>query len=159
MWSKYDRIASISDDVTVTFLKKFPSLKSKIVLMENVLSKAFIDEQAEAFSIKNEMPDGSVKLLSIGRFCEAKNFDNVPEIASVIKLKGIDFKWYIIGFGADENLIKSKITEYKMEDTVIIPGKRIILIRTLKRAMFMFSRQDTRENPLPSGKHKFLINP
>ncbi len=124
MWSKYDCIVSISDDVTATFLKKFPSLKSKIVLMENILSKAFIDEQAEAFSVKFEMPDGSVKLLSIGRFCEAKNFDNVPEIASIIKSKGIDFKWYIIGFGADESLIKSKITEYKMEDTVIILGKK-----------------------------------
>ena len=124
MWSKYDRIASISDDVTVTFLKKFPSLESKIVLMENVLSKAFIDEQAEAFSVKSEMPDDSVNLLSIGRFCEAKNFDNVPEIASIIKSKGIDFKWYIIGFGADENLIKSKIAEYKMENTVIILGKK-----------------------------------
>ena len=124
MWSKYDRIASISDDVTVTFLKKFPSLKSKIVLMENVLSKAFIDEQAEVFGVKDEMPDGSVKLLSIGRFCEAKNFDNVPEIASVVKSKGIDFKWYIIGFGADERLIKSKIAEYKMENTVIILGKK-----------------------------------
>ena len=124
MWSKYDRIASISDDVTVTFLKKFPSLESKIVLMENVLSKAFIDEQAEVFGVKDEMPDGSVKLLSIGRFCEAKNFDNVPEIASVVKSKGIDFKWYIIGFGADERLIKSKIAEYKMENTVIILGKK-----------------------------------
>ncbi len=124
MWSKYDCIVSISDDVTATFLKKFPSLKSKIVLMENILSKAFIDEQAEAFSVKCEIPDGSVKLLSIGRFCEAKNFDNVPEIASIIKSKGIDFKWYIIGFGADESLIKSKIAEYKMEDTVIILGKK-----------------------------------
>ncbi len=124
MWSKYDCIVSISDDVTATFLKKFPSLKSKIVLMENILSKAFIDEQAEAFSVKCEIPDGSVKLLSIGRFCEAKNFDNVPEIASVIKSKGIDFKWYIIGFGADESLIKSKIAEYKMEDTVIILDKK-----------------------------------
>ncbi|MDE6766970.1 MAG: glycosyltransferase, partial [Eubacterium sp.] len=60
----------------------------------------------------------------IGRFCDAKNFDNVPEIASIIKAKNIDFKWYIIGFGNDELLIKSKIKEFKMEDTVIILGKK-----------------------------------
>ena len=70
------------------------------------------------------MDDSCVKLLSIGRFCEAKNFDNVPEIASIIKSKGIDFRWYIIGYGADENLIKSKIAQYNMEDTVIILGKK-----------------------------------
>lgn len=30
------------------------------------------------------------KLLSIGRFCEAKNYDNVPDICKRITEKGID---------------------------------------------------------------------
>lgn len=124
MWSKFDNIVSISDDVTRAFLSTFPSLENKIVKIENILSKDFIEEQADLFNVKNEMTGDSVKLLSIGRFCEAKNFDNVPEIASIIKSKGIDFRWYIIGYGADENLIKSKIEQYNMEDTVIILGKK-----------------------------------
>ena len=124
MWSNFDNIVSISDDVTRAFLSTFPSLENKIVKIENIISKDFIEEQADLFNVKNEMTDDSVKLLSIGRFCEAKNFDNVPEIASIIKSKGVDFKWYIIGYGADENLIKSKITQYNMEDTVIILGKK-----------------------------------
>ena len=124
MWSKFDNIVSISDDVTRAFLSTFPSLENKIVKIENILSKDFIEEQADLFNVKNEMTDDSVKLLSIGRFCEAKNFDNVPEIASIIKSKNVDFKWYIIGYGADENLIKSKIEQYNMEDTVIILGKK-----------------------------------
>ena len=124
MWSKFDNIVSISDDVTRAFLSTFPSLENKIVKIENILSKDFIEEQADLFNVKNEMTDDSVKLLSIGRFCEAKNFDDVPEIASIIKSKGVEFKWYIIGYGADENLIKSKIAQYNMEDTVIILGKK-----------------------------------
>lgn len=124
MWSKFDNIVSISDDVTRAFLSTFPSLENKIVKIENILSKDFIEEQANLFNAENEMTDDSVNLLSIGRFCEAKNFDNVPEIASIIKSKGIDFRWYIIGYGADESLIKSKITQYNMEDTVIILGKK-----------------------------------
>lgn len=124
MWSRFDNVVSISDDVTAAFLKKFPELKSKIVLIENILSKTFIEEQSNAFDVSNEMPADSIKLLSIGRFCEAKNFDNVPEIASLIKAKGVDFKWYIIGYGSDEALIKSKIAEYNISDTVIILGKK-----------------------------------
>ncbi|SJZ40346.1 glycosyltransferase [Eubacterium coprostanoligenes] len=124
MWSKFDNIVSISDDVTRAFLSTFPSLENKIVKIENILSKDFIEEQADLFNVKNEMTGDSIKLLSIGRFCEAKNFDDVPEIASIIKSKGVDFKWYIIGYGADENLIKSKIAQYNMEDTVIILGKK-----------------------------------
>lgn len=124
MWSKFDNIVSISDDVTRAFLSTFPSLENKIVKIENILSKDFVEEQADLFNVENEMTGDSVKLLSIGRFCEAKNFDNVPEIASIIKSKGIDFRWYIIGYGADENLIKSKIAQYNMDDTVIILGKK-----------------------------------
>lgn len=124
MWSKFDNIVSISDDVTRAFLSTFPSLENKIVKIENILSKDFIEEQANFFNVENEMTSDSIKLLSIGRFCEAKNFDNVPEIASIIKSKGVDFKWYIIGYGADENLIKSKIAQYNMEDTVFILGKK-----------------------------------
>lgn len=124
MWSKFDNIVSISDDVTRAFLSTFPSLENKIVKIENILSKDFIEEQADLFNVENEMTGDSIKLLSIGRFCEQKNFDNVPEIASIIKSKGIDFKWYIIGYGGEEELIRSKISEFGMEDTVIILGKK-----------------------------------
>ncbi len=123
-YKKMNYIACVSNQNQKTFYTLFPELKNKTIVIENILSEQFIKNEADKINVINEMPDGSVKLLSIGRFCEAKNFDNVPEIASIIKSKGIDFKWYIIGFGADERLIKSKIAEYKMEDTVIILGKK-----------------------------------
>lgn len=123
MWSAYDHIVSISDDVTKAFLKKFPSLGNKMVLIENISSKSNIKMQSVLFNAAGEF-DGSINLLSVGRFCEAKNFDNVPEIASIIQSKGIDFKWYIIGYGGEEPVIRSKIKEFHMEDTVIILGKK-----------------------------------
>lgn len=124
MWSAYDNIISISNDVTSAFLSKFPSLENKIVYIENILSKDFIDGQADLIDVSKEMDNNSIKLLSIGRFSEAKKFDEVPQIASIIQSKGINFKWYLIGYGGDEELIRSKITEFNMEDTVIILGKK-----------------------------------
>jgi glycosyltransferase involved in cell wall biosynthesis len=62
-------------------------------------------------------------LLSIGRFCEAKNYDNVPDICKRITEKGIDVKWYIIGYG-DDTLIRQKIKDAGMENHVVILGKR-----------------------------------
>ena len=49
-----------------------------------------------------------MKLLSIGRFTHAKNYDNVPDIARrIVADHGIDdLRWYIIGFGGDEQLIR-----------------------------------------------------
>lgn len=125
MWEKYDYIASISDNVTEAFLKKFPSLKDKIVLIENINSPRFIKQQAELMNVSDEMPnDNSIKLLSIGRFSNQKNFDNVPDICRRLLNKGCNIKWYIIGYGTDEQLIRNKIAENNMQENVVILGKK-----------------------------------
>ncbi|MBR1676337.1 MAG: glycosyltransferase [Clostridia bacterium] len=125
MWDKYDYIASISDNVTESFVSVFPSLKEKIVLIENILPKKYILSKIDEFSVESEMPDdGSIKLLSIGRFCTAKNFDNVPDICKRLIEKGLNVKWYLIGYGGDEQLIKNKIAEAEMQDRVVILGKK-----------------------------------
>ena len=71
------------------------------------------------------MPDnGTVRLLSIGRFCYAKNFDNIPEICRIIVNKGIKINWYLIGYGGDENLIRQKICDTGMQNNVFILGRK-----------------------------------
>ena len=124
MWSKYHRIASISDAVTESFLKVFPSLASRIVLIENILPEKLVRTEATA-DVSAEMPDdGTVRLLSIGRFSSAKNFDNVPDICRRLLEMGLAVKWYLIGYGGDEALIRRKITESGMEEHVMILGKK-----------------------------------
>lgn len=124
VWNSYDYIASISPEVTRSFLTVFPSLAAKIVDIENMLSSAFILGRAEEKDVSRELT-GDINLLSIGRYCNAKNYDNVPDIAKRMIGHGfVNFKWYIIGFGGSEALIKSKIKEAGMEDHVILLGKK-----------------------------------
>lgn len=125
MWEKYDYIAAISNNVAETFLQVFPLLKEKIVLLKNILPYNYILQKAGSFSVSNEMPkEDGVRVLSIGRFCSAKNFDSVPEICKIIRERGINLKWYLIGYGNEEGLIRKKIKENNMEDYVIILGKK-----------------------------------
>ena len=125
VWSGYDHIASISPDCTRSFLKAFPSLESKIIEIENILSPDFVRAQADLLDVSDEMPPVGLRLLSVGRYTQAKNYDNVPDIASRIIQHGItDFKWYIIGFGGEEALIRQKIDEAGMRDYVILLGKK-----------------------------------
>jgi len=135
VWNAYDHVISISSDVTKTFLQVFPSLSGKIVEMENILSPVFVRKRTELISeneVEKEIPqeEGVIRLLSVGRFCEAKNYDNVPDICQEInsKLKTqnskLRIKWFLIGFGGDEELIRKKIEEAGMQDYVIILGKK-----------------------------------
>ena len=124
MWSEYDHIASISENVTDTFLSTFPSLKNKIILIENIMPMQYMSQLADEFSAKEEMPKSEVSLLTIGRFCNAKRMDEIPQICKRIRERGIDAKWYLIGFGGDEALIRQRIAEAGAEDYVIILGKK-----------------------------------
>lgn len=126
VWQKYDYVASISGDVTNTFLQVFPSLAPKIVEIENILSPSFVRKRAELEDVDKEIRhEGAITLLSVGRFSDAKNYDNVPDICKrLINETKLNIKWYIIGYGGDETLIRQKIKEAGMEEHVILLGKR-----------------------------------
>ena len=126
VWQKYDYVASISGDVTNTFLQVFPSLAPKIVEIENILSPTFVRKRAELQNVDKEIRhEGTITLLSVGRFSDAKNYDNVPDICKrLINETKLNIKWYIIGYGGDEALIRKKIKEAGMEEHVILLGKR-----------------------------------
>lgn len=123
VWASYNHVISISSDVTRTFLQVFPSLKDKIVEMENILSAEFARKRAEEFDASLELVGDGLKILSVGRFCDAKNYDNVPDICRRIREQGVNIRWFLIGYG-DDSLIRQRIHEAGMEDYVIILGKR-----------------------------------
>ena len=129
VWSSFDHIVSISPEVTKSFVGRFPSLEQKIIEIENILSAKFVRERAELISpqevaLEMKRKEGETVLLSVGRFCEAKNYDNVPDICRRIIAAGCPVKWYLIGYGGDEPLIRREIAEAGMEDNVIILGKK-----------------------------------
>ena len=128
VWNGYDYIASISEDVSKTFLQVFPSLAPKLILIENILSSKLLQLRAgQSSKEKDGFMDGTageIHLLSVGRFSEAKNYDNVPDICRRLRAEKLDVKWFLIGFGGDEALIRKRIAEAGMQDHVIILGKR-----------------------------------
>lgn len=126
VWSGFDKIAAVSDAVSHAFLTRFPSLKDRMIVIPNRISEELVQTRAKAFDVSEEMPKeaGIVRLLSVGRFTAAKNFDNVPDICRRIVRAGINVRWYLIGYGGDEALIKQRITENGMEDYVILLGKK-----------------------------------
>ena len=123
MWEGYDAICGVSEHTSESFQNVFPELVQKVRTVENILPRELTCKQAAI--PQTDMPsDGSIVLLSVGRFCDAKNFDNVPDICRHIVADDLDVKWYLIGYGGDELLIRQKIAEAGMEKRVIILGKK-----------------------------------
>ena len=123
MWSRYDAICGVSKQVSEAFDKAFPELADLTETIENVLPEKLIINQSN-LTCDDLKDDSSIVLLSVGRFSEQKNFDNVPDICRRLLEDGLDVKWYLIGYGGDEPLIRQKIIESGMQERVIILGKK-----------------------------------
>lgn len=133
MWSRLDYIASISEEVGNKFCEVFPSLRGKIIPIENILSSVFMRKRAEEFVPDDLHPEpNTINLLSIGRYCYPKRFDQIGTFCKFVnqELKKIDsslqVKWYIIGYGSEEEEKKmlANIADEGMEKSVITLGKR-----------------------------------
>lgn len=127
IWNKYDWLASISASVTTAFVQLFPEVKNKMVLIENILSPSFVRQQALLEDVSGEMAtsEGTVRLCSVGRFSDAKNFDNIPWICKRVLERGVFIKWFIVGYGGEEALIRKNIHQAGVEESVILLGKKI----------------------------------
>ena len=125
-YDQLDHIACVSEQVRQAFCSVVPGYKDKTIVVGNCSSPTGIWNAANQRMDPDEMPDdGCIKLLSVGRFCTAKNFDNVPDICRRIREQGINAKWYLIGYGQDEDLILTRIKETGMENDVVILGKKV----------------------------------
>lgn len=124
VWEKFDKIVAVSSTCAQSFTEVYPTLADRVVVIENIMSAKLVHQQTGLIDVSTEMPDDSLRLLSIGRFCFQKNFDNVPEICARLLKNGLNVKWYIVGFGEDEQLLRQKIAEANMKDRVIILGKK-----------------------------------
>ena len=126
MWSKFDYIVAVSQECRVSFISKYPTLKEKVRVIENITSPEFVRTQSsEKIS---DFPRNKVdfNILSVGRYCEAKGFDNAIKALRILHDRGYtNIKWYIIGYGSDEELLKKLVIENNLEESFILLGKKI----------------------------------
>ena len=122
MWNSFDNIVAVSKDCKTAFELSYPTLADKVIVIENTLSKHYVENESKSFNVEKE--DECISILSIGRFCVAKNFVNVPHILKGIRNYGINARWYLIGYGEQEEAIKKEIINSGMEETVVLLGKK-----------------------------------
>ena len=126
MWDKFDHILAVSEECKNSFLKKYGKLKDKVIVIENITSPKFIETMAKE-KVENPMNDDNCfKIVSVARLSYAKGIDNAVRALKLLVDKGYDnIKWYIVGYGGDEEIIKNLIKENKLEDKFILLGKQI----------------------------------
>ena len=125
IWNKFNYIISISEECTNSFLKVYPTLKDKIIYMENITSPEFIKKMAEDKIEEEIINDNTYKLVTVARLSPPKGIDNAVRAMKILKDRGIDnIKWYVIGYGPEEDKIKMLIDDLDLKEQFILLGKK-----------------------------------
>lgn len=123
IYSKFDKIFVVSEQAKDKVVENLPSLKDKVDVFYNIVSRNLIREIAEEESFTDGF-DG-IRILTVGRISQEKNQAMTIPILARLKSDGYNTRWYCIGDGSKyreecERLIKS----HHLEDSYIILGTK-----------------------------------
>ena len=133
MWDKFDHIIAVSEECKNAFLTKYPILKEKIKVIENITSPDFIKKMAEE-NIEEIWEENVFKILSVARLSHAKGIDRAVKALKILHERGLtNIKWYVVGYGGDEEIIRKLIEENNLQESFILLGKKVNPYPYMKR--------------------------
>lgn len=124
IWEKFDRIAAVSDECGEAFLQVYPQFRDKLTTVENILPQTFVQKSALESEPEEMQGTNAKKLVSVGRLCYQKAFDRAVRIARILKDRGVDYRWYVVGYGGMEQELRAMIDELDVGDCFLLLGKK-----------------------------------
>ena len=95
-------------------------VEGKIRILDNYCDYKLIRKLgAESYEKKE---DGQLVLCTCARFEYVKGIDLAVEAARIMRDKGYDFIWYIVGGGTEEAEVEVLIGKYSLQDRVVLTG-------------------------------------
>ena len=123
LFPKYDGIIAVSQGVKDMLCSSYGNIEDKVYVLENYVdAEQIITKANETLPNETYLPANKLILCTCGRFSEEKGFDLAVESANILKKKGIDFIWYFIGDGVLRNSLEKQISEYSLDENIIITG-------------------------------------
>jgi len=120
----YTKVISVSNECVKILQENFRNIdSSKFIYLPNINSNNLIVKKSKEF-FPDEYCKDIFTILSIGRLSEQKGFDFAIRTAAIMKSKGINFKWFVIGVGELESKLKKMILKYELQDYFILLGFR-----------------------------------
>ena len=117
----FNHIVTVSENLVEKLNKVFPDLESKIVSIENIISKRAL---ANLASEKISLPYSkeNFNIVYVGRIAKEKGLFNALDAINLLIKKGYKINWYLIGCGDQESLLLKKSKDYGIENSLHFLG-------------------------------------
>ncbi len=123
-YSLCNAIVIVSDKAYDCLAGVYPDLKYKMSVMYDMLDADIINRMSMQ---KGSFPESSegVRLLTVARLENpTKGYDISLRSCSILKERGLKFKWYVIGEGSYRKEMEKYIRSHHLEDTYIMLGEK-----------------------------------
>ena len=123
--SFYDRFIAVSESVAKEFKELCPQFATRTSVIHNILDEKEIWEKSKTVPADDPyFSDSRLKILTIGRFSEQKGINQAIEVCKRLRDQGLQFCWYLIGWGSEETKYRTLIETYSLNDCFIILGSK-----------------------------------
>ncbi len=120
-YDRIDRLFFVSEVTRSQFGERISIDGNRTMVYYNPMDKDEILEKAEEKAAVAFSKD-HINLLTVGRLSGEKGQHMIPEITRMLIDKGWNIRWYLVGEGDSEPLIRKQIKEYGVQDSVILMG-------------------------------------
>lgn len=153
-FSKMQSVVTVSENSKAEILKLMPHLAEKLCVIPNVIDTEKIDRMVTETVLRKE---SEYAICSVGRLVKLKGFDIAVDAAKILSDEGIDFKWYIVGSGEEEENLRSQIKRLGLEDKVILTGSTENPYSYMNMADVCVQLSEYEGRPLVVDEAKYLL--
>lgn len=133
LFSKFHKIACVSNSVRERFLTALPNLSEQTVVIKNTIPMDLILRLSceDPF----EYDTNYINILSVARLSDEKGVDRAIQALAFADRK--DLRYYIVGMGPLENELKNLAREKGIEEQIFFMGEQENPYRFMKRADYL----------------------
>lgn len=121
IYSKFDKIITVSKEGREKLLNLVPELESNAEVIQNIISPKVImkmSNEGESFKDKFE----GIRILTVGRLSKEKGQHLTIPVLARLKSDGYNVRWYCIGDGSSKAKYEKLVKEYGVESDYIFLG-------------------------------------
>ncbi|WEG11501.1 glycosyltransferase [Pullulanibacillus sp. KACC 23026] len=124
MYQEFDQLVAVSSAAKKSLVQLIPSVRNKVIVVENILSEKAIKEMAKA-SIQFDPGFEGIKIVTVGRLSKEKGQDLLIPVLKKLQEEGYNARWYCVGEGKARIEYESLIESYQLSDDFILLGSTL----------------------------------
>ena len=120
-WDSFEKIFMVSQEVKEHFLAVYPEYADKAEIFHNLVDQEGIRRRSREAGGFSDGYEGK-RLLTVGRLTWQKAYDIAIDAMKLLKDKGCNVRWYILGEGDQRRTLEKKIAALQLTEDFVLLG-------------------------------------